>query len=289
MRRHRYGAILLALATSAVLAQPVPGAEQKTRLIEQKLKLVEMLVNSPAAQATAMSHEAETPTLILHSQRLIKEARAALAEQRFDAATQALDEALQNVSKANSRMAGDSGMADSAQKKQFRDLDEQITTYRLSLQDMAKDPRQADSARQLMGQVDGLADEGRKLSAAGRLGEANKKMGAAYKLAVEGISRLRAGQEVVMALKFDSPIEEYVYEQKRYQSNEMMVSMMITEGRADGNRRQMVDAFIGEAERLKDEAGKLANQNDHKAAVTTMEKAFRQLNRALQSMGVPVF
>jgi hypothetical protein len=225
----------------------------------------------------------------LRSQGLIKEARAALTEQRFDAATQALDEALKNVSKASNRMAGDAGMANSAQKKQFRDLDEQIATYRLSLQDMTKEPRLADPARQLIGQVDGLANEGRKLSAAGRLGDANKKMGEAYKLAVEGISRLRAGQEVVMSLKFDSPIEEYVYEQKRYQSNEMMVSMMITEGRADGNRRKMVDEFVGEAERLKDEAARLANQNDHKAAVTMMEKAFRQLNRALQSMGVPVF
>lgn len=289
MRHLLFGALLLAAATTSVLAQPVADAEQKTRLIEQKLKLVEMLVNSPAAQATTVGKEAETPALINRSQNLIKEARLALADQRFDEATRVLDEALRNVSKASNRMGSDSGMADSAQKKQFRDYEEQLAAYRLSIQDMTKDQRVAPAARQLLARIDGLTDEGQKLANAGRVGDANKKMGEAYRLAVEEISKLRAGHEVVMSLKFDSPIEEYVYEQKRYQSSEIMVGMMISEGRADGERRKLVDGFLGEAVRLKDEAGRQANLNDHKAAVSSLEKAVAQLNRALQSMGVPVF
>lgn len=287
MRNLGLGAILMVAASA--FAQPVADAEQKTRLLEQKLKLVEMLVNSPAAQATSVGKEAETPALIQRSQSLIKEARLALAGQRFDEATQALDEALRNVSKASNRMAGEGGMADSAQKKQFSDYQEQLAAYRLSVQDMAKDPRISSAARQLLGRLDGLTEDGQKLANAGRIGDANKKMGEAYKLAVEEISKLRAGHEVVMSLKFDSPLEEYVYEQKRYQSSEIMVSMMVSEGKAEGGRRKLVDGFLGEALRLKDEASKLANLNDHKAAVSSMEKAVTQLNRALQAMGVPVF
>lgn len=281
--------LFMLLGTMGAQAQSSTDPEQKQRLVEQKLKLVEMLVNSPAAQATSVGREAETPALFEKSRGLIKQAREAIGGQRYDEAAQVLDEALRNVSKANNRIAGDAGLADSVQKKQFQDFGEQLSSYRLSLQDMSKDPRTGESARSVLGRIDALSDEGRKLANAGRLGDANKKMAEAYKIAVEEISRLRAGQEVVMSLKFASPMEEFVYEQKRYQSNEILVGMMISEGRAAGETRKLLDGFLNNAAGFKEEAGRLANLNDHKGAVAMMEKANAQLNRALQTMGVPVF
>ncbi|HXE38493.1 MAG TPA: hypothetical protein VN639_08450 [Azonexus sp.] len=281
--------LLMLLGAMGAQAQSSPDPEQKQRLVEQKLKLVEMLVNSPAAQATSVGREAETPALFERSRGLIKQAREAISGQRFDEAAQVLDEALRNVSKANHRIAGEGGLAESVQKKQFQDFSEQIASYQLSLQDMGKDPRSGESARKVLARINALSNEGQQLSKAGRLGDANKKMAEAYKIAVEEIARLRAGQEVVMSLKFDSPLEEFVYEQKRYQSNEILVGMMISEGRAAGETRKLVDGFLNNAANLKEEAGRLSNHNDYKGAVTTMEKANGQLNRALQTMGVPVF
>lgn len=281
--------MLLGTMGAQAQAQSSADPEQKQRLVEQKLKLVEMLVNSPAAQATSVGREAETPALFERSRGLIKQAREAISGQRFDEAAQVLDEALRNVSKANHRIAGEVGLAESVQKKQFQDFSEQIASYQLSLQDMGKDPRNGEPARKVLARINALANEGQQLSKAGRLGDANKKMAEAYKIAVEEIARLRAGQEVVMSLKFDSPLEEFVYEQKRYQSNEILVSMMISEGRATGETRKLVDGLLNNAANLKEEAGQLSNHNDYKGAVTTMEKANGQLNRALQTMGVPVF
>jgi cellobiose-specific phosphotransferase system component IIA len=134
-----------------------------------------------------------------------------------------------------------------------------------------------------------MADESRKLDAAGRMGDANKKMAEAYKLQVEEISRLRAGQEVVMSLKFATPADEYAYEQKRFHSNEILVGMMIGEGRAEGDKRRLVDGFLTEAGRLKAGAIEQSINGNFKEAVSLMEKAVAQLNRALQTMGVPVF
>jgi hypothetical protein len=65
--------------------------------------------------------------------------------------------------------------------------------------------------------------------------------------------------------------------------------MMIGEGRAEGDKRRLVDGFIQEAGRLKAQAIEQSINNNHKEAVSLMEKGFIQLNRALQSMGVPVF
>lgn len=289
-RKLRYLALLgcLGMVVGPTLAEPAVDAEQKRRLAEQKLKLVEMLIDAPATKANA-ARGTEAPVLIEQSRSLTKQARLAIADQHFEKATQVLDEALRNVFKANSRPQGDSGAMESSLKQQFQDFAEQVTGYRASLLDMTKDARNAEPARKLLARLDRLTDEARKLYAAGQLAESNKKMAEAYKVAVAEISQLRAGQEVVMSLKFESPADEFAYELKRYQSNEILVSMMISEGRADGDRRQMVDGFLGEADRLKEAARIAATAADHKTAVGTMEKANTQLNRALQSMGVPIF
>ncbi len=286
LRRRLIACLLLLgmLAAPAAWAQTTPDPEQQRRLAEQKLKLVEMLVNSPAAQASGASADAEVAGLIARSRELLKQARESLAAQRYPEAAQALDEALRGVSKANSRNSG--GLADSVQKQRLQEMSEQVTTYRASLAELAKNQSSAQAALQ---RVDALADESRKLAAAGRMGDANKKMAEAYKLEVEEISRLRAGQEVVMSLKFATPADEYAYEQKRFSSNEILVSMMIGEGRAEGDKRRMVDGFLKEAGRFKAEAIDQSINNNFKEAVALMEKAVAQLNRALQSMGVPVF
>jgi hypothetical protein len=276
--------LLCVFAAPAARAQTAPDPEQQRRLAEQKLKLVEMLVNSPAAQASSTSKDAEVAGLVERGRELLKQARESLAAQRYPEAAQALDEALRSVSKANSRNSG--GLSDSVQKQRLQDMSEQVTTYRASLAELAKSQGTAQAALQ---HVDALADEGRKLAAAGRLGDANKKMAEAYKVEVEEISRLRAGQEVVMSLKFNTPADEFAYEQKRFQSNEILVGMMIGEGRAEGDKRRLVDGFLNEAGRFKASAIEQSINNNFKEAVSLMEKAVAQLNRALQTMGVPVF
>jgi hypothetical protein len=289
----RYGFIALLVLICAFAIQPAAGqtatgAEQQKRLAEQKLKLVEMLVNSPAAQASGASSDSETAALVERGRELVKRAREDLAAQRHVEAAQALDEALRSVSKANSRNSG--GLSDSAQRQRLKDMTEQVATYRASLAELARAQGGATSAQASLQRVDALTEESRQLAAAGRLGDANKKIAEAYKLEVEETSRLRAGQEVVMSLKFDTPADEYAYEEKRFQSNEILLGMMIAEGRAaDGDKRRLVDGFVKEAARLREDAAGLARSNSHKEAVAAMEKAVVQLNRALQSVGVPVF
>jgi hypothetical protein len=273
----------IAMALPAV-AQTAADPQQQQRLAEQKLRLVEMLLNAPAAQAAA-ANDGDAAALIERGRGLLKEAREALAAQRSAVASKALDEALRSVSSAR----GAAGLSDSVQKQRLQDMGEQVATYRGSLIDLATDAKSGAAAKSALERVDALADEARQLAGAGRLGDANKKMAEAYKLAVEEISRLRAGEVVTMSLKFSSPAEEYAYELKRFQSNEILVNMMITEGRAEGDKRRMIDGFIQEAGRLKADAINQTSNNNFKEAVTQMEKAFVQLNRALQAMGVPAF
>lgn len=282
--------LALALMTTAALAQ-TPGVadpEQRRRLIEQKLRLVESLINSPAAQNSAYGRDAETPAHVLDGKRLVDRARAALVANQLDEAGSAVDEALRSAGKASARLSAQPGaLSTSAQRATYTGLAEQVATYRSALDDMARQGN--GEARSLVARIEASRVEADRLAAGGRLGDANRKLGDAYRLAVEALSRLRAGQTVTMSLAFETPAEEYAYERKRFQSSEMLVAMMIDEGRAEGERRNLVDGFLREGRRLDAQAAERANLGDHRAAVTDMEKAATQMNRALQTMGVPVF
>lgn len=279
--------ILVALAICSTPASA--ETNQKLILAQQKARLVETLINAPAIRAAQDGRNPEVVALIAQSRQLLARAGTAIGLAQAEEAIEQLDEALRNLSKASSQLTGDKPGAGGAQKKQFDEHASQIESYRRTLQDMTHTPQTAAAARQLIVRIDAMAADGRKLFDAGQQVEANKRMAATYKLAVEEISRLRDGQEVVMRLQFASPREEFDYEQKRFYSNEILVGMMIREERASGDARKQVDAYLQGANAIKSEASGRANAGDYGAAVKEMEKANLQLNRALQMMGVPVF
>ncbi len=270
-----------------------PGADnpdQKRKLVEQKIRLLDMLVNSPAAKNAAAGRDPESALLIENGRKFFEQAKLALVDSRFDEASKLLDDALKSTSAASKKISTDgSGLSDSAQRKSLADMTEQVATYRASVVDLTRDAKLGAQAGQLLIKLDTLIAESKQLADGGRLGEANKKMAAAYKLTVEEISRIRAGQEVIMSLKFNTPADEYAYEQKRFGSNRTLVDMMIGEGRAEGQKRDLVDGFVSEGHTLKGAAELEAGAQRHKEAVSLLEKAIGQLNKALQSMGVPVF
>lgn len=273
-------------------AQPsgAGNMDAKQKLIEQKIRLLDMLVNSPAAKKAASSKDLDSAALIEQGRVSFQAAKQALTEQRLDDASRMLDEALKATSAAARKIsASGSELSESAQRKSLADLADQVATYRVAIVDLTRDNKLAVEARQLLLRLDALSSESQQLAEAGRLGDANKKLSAAYRLSLEEITRMRAGQEIVMSLKFETPADEYAYEQKRFSSNLSMVDMLIVEGRAEGQKRPLVDGFVMEGNKLKSQADMEAIGGRYKDAVTLMEKATGQFNRALQSMGVPVF
>lgn len=284
MRRAIFVGLIFLWVGGAAAQASTP--DQKVRLVEQKIKLLEMLLNSPAAKATGRG--AEIPPLAEKGRRAIELARTAIGENRLDEAQRLVDEALKSSSAESRRLHSETSLAADAQRQSYQNLVEQVATYRAAVADL-KDGKMADAVRSLLGRIDAQVGEARKLEGVGRLAEANRILSDAYKLAVGELSRLRAGQEVVMSLNFASPAEEYAYEQRRFESAELMVGMMLAEGRGAGDRQALVDGFTGQGRHLKAEAAGLAGSGRHKEAVGLMEKATGEMNRALQAMGVPVF
>lgn len=277
--------LLVALAMPVFADNNDAAVDQRRRLIEQKLRLFESIVNSMSARM------ASTAALSAQqARRALDEAKEAIAANRIDQAGRALDAGLKDAAKAAARNAVEAAGADEqALKASLRDLGAQVASYSASIEEQVRNGNGEGGARALLDQIDRQVRDARGLENAGRLEEAKRKMTEAYRWAAEGLSVLRAGQTVTQSLKFDTPADEYAYEQRRFASNEILVDMMTGEGRAAGERRTVIDTHVGTGRRLRAEADELARSGNYKAAVTAMEQASGQLNRALQAMGVPVY
>jgi hypothetical protein len=280
-------ALALWLLAAAVLAQGT-SVDQRRQLIEQKLRLVESLVNSPSARASAYGQEAQTPALLDESRKQIEQVRVLIGVGDFEQAAPLLDQALRNATRAASRLGGNR-LSESAQRESLANLREQVATYRQSLAELRLEARLRNDVAGALSRLDALTAQAEQLATSAQLAEANKRMAEAYRFAVAELSRLRAGETVVMSLNFDTPAQEYAYEQKRFHSNEILVRMMIDEGRAEGEKRALVDRYVEAGRERNRVAAQAADQGQHRDAVLVMEQANQSLNRALQTMGVPVF
>lgn len=278
--------IALLQAAGACRAADLPQGDPRP-LIEQKMRLVEMLVNAQAAKAATAETLTGSERLDTARKALVS-SRQALAAGRFDEATQILDAALRSSAQGE-RGPAPARLADDAMRRSYQNLVEQVATYRASVDDLTTHPRLGAAARTLLPRIDAKSAEARKHAARGEMPVANRLLGEAYQLTVSELSRLRAGEEVVLRLNFATPADEYAYESRRFESSRMLVQMMADEGRAEGDRKVQVASLIEEAQRMQSEANQLASANRSDEAVRTMEQATGRLNRALQLMGVPVY
>lgn len=273
------------LLTGPVFGQSDPNDGQRS-LIEQKLRLVETLVSTQATK-TLLSASQPSERLEQGTQALIK-ARQAIQDNRLDEAGRVLDAALRSSASARTA-ASSASLSGDALRQRYQNLVEQVATYRGAIEDISARERDAAAARELLVQIDRRSAEARRLAVADQTETASKILAETYRYAITGLSRLRAGEEVMQSLSFGSPAEEFAYEARRYESTQLLVGILIRDGKDDGERRPVVRQHLDEARRQHDAAVALARPaGQYREAIPLMERAVGHLNRALQVMGLPV-
>ncbi|HEX5803393.1 MAG TPA: hypothetical protein VFY24_10235 [Azospira sp.] len=188
-------------------------------------------------------------------------------------------------------MADDDVAANAFLRENLRAIGDEVAAYRPALVAMTGDAGIAGEARATLARIDAMMKESGLLARQTRLPEAIKQGEAAKRLAIEAMVRLKSGQTVTHSLKFETPADEYAYELRRFDSNEMLVAMNLREAgaNADTGQRQRLAGELDEAQRLKQAAGNDAAAGRYGDAIKRMEAASVHLTRALQALGVPVF
>lgn len=184
----------------------------------------------------------------------------------------------------------DDVVSNAFQRDQIRSVVDQVRAYRGALKSLTEDRRFSSQAKAVEVKIEALLRRTEQLMAETRFGEATSVASEANRLVVETIARMRSGDTVVVSLSFDSPAQEFAYEMRRFESSEVMLAMALEDGRsvAPGLRKN-VDVLLTEARRQRQLGEQEARVGKHAEGVRLLEGANRQMTRALQELGVPVF
>jgi tetratricopeptide (TPR) repeat protein len=135
--------------------------------------------------------------------------------------------------------------------------------------------------------VDNKLAEAKSLHDAKKLVEARKVLDEAYAAAKMAIEQVRGGETLVRTLHFETKEQEYHYEVDRNDTHRMLVDMLLQEKiQANASLKTMVEKFMDKAAKTRATAEQQAASGDYEAAVETMERATKEIVRAIRSAGI---
>lgn len=272
----------VSLAQAQPPAAPLAAeAAQRQALVAQKLSLAEQLLGSARTRQIETQAGPDAQAKLKRARDLLAQARQADNLRQVEAR---LDESLLLTAQALRDRSG-GGLPEHAQRQRNAELLEQVKAYRGAMLATLQ-ARKSEPEAQTQATLDGHVREAERLGALGHHADAGKALERAYRVAVESVSALRAGETVTIALKFDTPADEYAYEVKRHESYEMLVKLALAERRPEAQALAAIESQRQQAQVCAERATVVATAGDHRAAVRELEEATRHLVRVLQLAGV---
>jgi len=255
---------------------------ERRRMLASKLKLLDALtMNSTVARRIEESSNNAAKQSIAKAKGFGIKARRLLEAGRDEAAEQMADSALRAVTEA-SQLVADQSRVRQIEEQRYGELRSRILSFREAFERIAVEKRDG-QVRALLdqGDIDVLFGASESLAAKGDFGAANAKLEAIAAAVESAVSTARHQETLTHELKFDSPAEEYAYEQQRNRSYEMLIGLLQSRP-ASHAARVNVQKMLERNETLRDDARTLADRGETEAALEKLELATEYLVRTLR-------
>ncbi len=285
------GAAVDLSANDSPLQDKAMAEESRGEAVSQSLNLLlqkqKLLASLSSALERRVKHSDERYQKVQRKVRDLKvRATIALEDGELTLADQLLSEAIAQVSRLTRSVR--LGPGDDAELKQrYRALTQNLTAFRDSLAATAQE-RNLDAGETDIERIDALTKAAADAAAENRFDRANRLLASAYQITVANITRLRANETIYHKLEFNSPDDEYRYEQQRYLSHELLLGMMVSEMAFDDVRRHHIDMLVNSAAKLHERARQLWRAQQQRDAIGTEGEAVLELVTALRLAGLHI-
>jgi len=108
----------------------------------------------------------------------------------------------------------------------------------------------------------------------------------AYHQLLLAMKTVRDKETVEYRLEFSSIGEEFAYEVRRFESQKMLLEMLLAEKQPSQDSMQLIDSYVAEAGRKNTQARVLADEGDLENALARQEAAVEELTRAMRVAGI---
>ncbi|MCB1876710.1 MAG: hypothetical protein KDH88_12125 [Chromatiales bacterium] len=265
--------MVLALCVPVVSGAPAGGAPQRPGVLEQKLLLAERLLQRLPPAVRSVHWE----TLTGLRQRLAEGEQSALLAE--------VDVLLATLGRSYRERGQGKSDQEPVYKERYQTRLAEFEAFREALEEVAAE--KVESARKVLDRDDleRRVAAARALAEQARYAEAHTILDGAYHKLVFALTRLRDKETVEYRLKFSNAEEEYLYERRRYQSQRMLIQVVMAERVRTSPTAEKMRSLMGEAEKKHQHAGELAKSGNMDAALVEEELAVEALASALRLAG----
>lgn len=249
--------------------------------IIQRLKAVTSLVEkSTGARRIAAAGNPEASAMHDQARSFLSDAKAANKRGETKTAKTLLSKASQTMFQA--MRAADGGA--SGKKKEANDFSNRMKSVEVLFSAHKRISKEKKKGKETNDLIQKALDEAQRIKKKGDVATARSKLDEAYILAKLGIEKLRRGDTLIRSLHFESKEEEYHYEVDRNDTHQMLVKMLLKN--KPKSSKAMAAKFIKKAKITRKQAEEFASKKAFDEAVKAMEKATKDLVRAIRSAGV---
>ena len=105
-------------------------------------------------------------------------------------------------------------------------------------------------------------------------------------MVVEALIKIRNNETVVYTVEFQTPADEFRYEQDRYLEYKSLGQKVMNSGEITQSRIKLFEQLEKSGDRFSQEALTLAGEGDYDGAIKRMEDAARKMIQGLRLLGI---
>lgn len=171
-------------------------------------------------------------------------------------------------------------------KRRYEDKKRQLDAFHESYELLVEE--RGDLARAALDEerYHARVDRAVALANLGKYNEAYALADGANHQMIEALRVLRDKETVEYRLEFSSAAEEYEYETRRFQSQKMLLQMLVAEKEPSPNTRTLIHSFVDQADSIHEQAVDMAKAGNFEQAVGEQERAVQELVKAMRVAGV---
>lgn len=279
--------IKAAPSTSAVAPKKTQQQVSDAK-VRQKLMFADMLVNGKGAKRVLASDNDEAKRLLASARKGLAASREKLLSGALSEALMLADQAVKDAGDASKLVPSEDTVAQLSQRHDelLHEIEDFEASYETNYARLAKAGDVPEDAEYDKAKVASLKESARSLAAKGDYAKANAKLEQAQAIVTQGLHKMLDSKTLVYELKFDSPLDEYEYELKRFTGYEELVPVAVEMKKPAAGALKLMDSFLDKARKRRDEAKIKAREGDYGAAIGMMQQATKTVRRALRMVGV---
>jgi len=251
---------------------------QSREELQRKIDYAHLLINvSEQARRISASDNEEARKLRDEAEKRVQNANAFLEKGELEAAAKEVDEAFRLYTAA-ARLVPDPKLLERHRRETYASLLNQVFAFEA----WGKDNMEPGAIAWIRQRV----DKAQGLALVGYYDEANKLLNEVLDRMIDEMSRTLESKTITYDLDFQTPEDEYRYEDLRNKDYLRLVPIAIAQRHPSEAVRKLVDRLVQQARDLRSQAEQEYERARTRQAIKTMQKSTEKLQKTLKMMGV---